>query len=58
MSMESDSRLMMMAMREKANRPEHLRTRTSTRKLNLRRYSATAAASMAAFALTLFTRGS
>ena len=53
MSMESDSRLMMMAMREKANRPYRTRTRRTT----LRRYSATAAANMAAFALTLFTRG-
>jgi hypothetical protein len=51
--MESDSRLMMMAMREKTNRP----ARVQPRKPIIRRYSATAATSIAAFALTLFTRG-
>jgi len=52
MSMDSDCRLIMMALREKAHHPERARTR----KTNIRRYSATAAATVAAFALTLFTR--
>lgn len=52
MSMDSDCRLIMMALREKATRPERARPR----KTNFKRYSATAAAAVAAFALTLFTR--
>jgi len=52
MSMECDTRLLMMAMRERTNRPQA----TRTPKINFRRYSATAVASMASFALTLFTR--
>jgi len=52
MSMDSDSRLIMMALRDKGHRLE----RTSTRKSNGRRYNAAAASSLAAFALTLFIR--
>jgi len=56
MSMECDTRLSMMALREKTRRnvrPE----RTRAPKTAVRRYSATAATAMATFALTLFTRG-
>lgn len=56
MSMECDTRLSMMAMRQRAHNTA--RNRQSTRITGrARRYSASAAATMAAFALTLFTRG-
>lgn len=52
MSMECDTRLSMMALEQRAHRP----VQTRARRTNVRRYSATAAAAVAAFALMLFTR--
>lgn len=54
MSMDCDTRLSMMALRDQANHgPAPRRTRSARR---VRNYVAPAAAAIATFALTLFTR--
>ncbi len=59
MSMECDTRLSMMALADRANQPRQTAPRRRT--LRARRFNAqtaaTSAATMATFALTLFTRG-
>lgn len=57
MSMECDTRLAMMAMRDRAEASQTAhRPAPRHRTTRVRRFSTEAAATMAAFALTLFTR--
>ena len=55
MSMDNDTRLAMMNMRNDAHRQAPARSRRNNRRV--RPASETTASAMAAFALTLFTRG-
>jgi len=57
MSMDCDTRLSMMALRDQANHgPAPRRTRSARSARRVRNYVAPAAAAIATFALTLFTR--
>ena len=58
MSMDCDTRLSMMALQENIQRPAAPRRRTRVRRFRAQAAaSPTAVASLAPFALTLFTRG-
>ncbi|ADU64293.1 MAG: hypothetical protein KUA35_01370 [Pseudodesulfovibrio sp.] len=57
MSMDCDTRLSMMAMRQRAANARTAQPALPRRTPRVRRASQTVAAGMAAFALTLFSRG-
>jgi hypothetical protein len=57
MSMDCDTRLSMMAMRQRAANERATQPAPPRRRVRVRRVSQTVAAGMAAFALTLFSRG-